>query len=347
MIKVTEITLRRAALSDSDDIRSWRNDPVSRSFFRDNSIVDQKSHNAWYLARLSDSDTHMYIAELEKHPVGIVRYEKCEENEGFEVSINLNPDMRGRGFGKVLLRDSLPLLAQSLDYKRLHLYADIMPSNIASIKSFEHAGYQLRNDKESQDSASFECRWPNFDAVVCLANDFRGDGELNDESKLRLDTAVRILKSYNVKRLVTTGWCGETGSSVSLAKAMASRAKDVWSIAENSVYQEDRAKDTVGEAIYLAKYAMPCFGWKRIAIVTGDWHTSRARHVFERVFGKTCKLDWFSVPSDAAYWEAEEKNSSRLKFDQMTDGIVSGDIDNFYKTLVSCHPLYLKTDTSR
>ncbi|PKR60065.1 hypothetical protein COO92_01445 [Thalassospira lohafexi] len=341
MAIMSDVTYRTAVFSDSENIRSWRNDPVARSFFRDSSIVDEESHNKWFTACLADTNAHLFIAEIAGEAVGVVRYQLRTAEKGYDVSINLNPTWRGVGLGKMLLKDTLPPLAQRLNYDRFELHAAILPSNIASIKSFRNVGYELKSSSKCDEMIELIYKWPQFDAVICLANDFDSDGELNKESKLRLDAAVCIVKSYEVPRLVTTGWSGALSSRVSLANAMATRAVGVCGLEADMIYRDERPRDTVGEAIYLAKDALPAFAWKKVAVVTGDWHVARARHVFSRVFGDLCSIDWFAVTSEPAYWESEAQNSSRMKFDQMVHGIAPGDVSGFFAKMISQHPLYM------
>ena len=58
-----------------------------------------------------------------------------------EVSINLNPAMRGRGLGR-------ELLAKALAGERSAVLAMIRPENLASIRLFEGAGFVFEDTRE-------------------------------------------------------------------------------------------------------------------------------------------------------------------------------------------------------
>ncbi len=340
---MNELILRAASLEDSEAVFTWRNDPISRSFFIESSAIDRQEHEIWYRQSLESPDRHLFIGEVANHRVGVVRYDATGLSDSLKASINLDPNWRHRGYGQQFLEDSRPLLARNLDFKRLKLEAEIKPGNVASIKCFERAGYVNQKTTTSDGLLRLECSWPNFDAVICLSNAFDSYLKLNEESRERLDLAAQIFKAYEARKLVTLGWAYHAGTPVSLAQAMASYAQTHHQIAQQDIHIEARPKDTVGEAIYLATDCLPRYHWKYIAIVTGDWHLPRARHVFAHIFGSHCQISWFTIASADSYHRVEHSNRSQELFDAMVKNIPAGDVENLYSVIRKEHPLYRTT----
>ena len=335
-----DLSIRSALPDDSDDILIWKNDPDSRFFAIDGRIVERHVHEAWYRRSLASKDKFLFIGEIAGEKIGVVRYDRMNAETTFKVSINLNPKWRSRGLGKKLLEDSRPLIAKNLDFKRLKLLAEIKNDNVASVKSFESAGYSEQNTSTKDDLKEYCCYWPNFDAVVCLSNAFDADLRLNGESRQRLDLAAQLFKVYDAKKFVTLGWAYHADTPISLARAMADYVKTQHHIAESDIYIDERPKDTVGEAIYLAMDGLSRHAWKSISIVTGNWHLPRARHVFSYIFGDLCATTWFTIESADCFREAEALNRSRNLFDDMVGHIPAGDIDRLYEVIMQQHPLY-------
>lgn len=337
---MADLVLRPALPEDSEAILIWRNDPVSRSFFKDSNIISRQDHETWYHKSLECVDRFLFIGEIAGDRVGIVRYEPTGIEGEFEVSINLNPEWRNRALGKSLLEESRPILAKNLGFEQLKLRAEIKPGNTASMKTFERAGY-IRDQAPSINGLTiFTCSWPDFDAVICLSNAFDADLQLNRELLQRLDLSAQLFKAYGATKLVTLGWAYHTETSVSLAHATADHAQIHHDIAANDIHIEDRPKDTVGEAIYLAIDCLPRYHWKSVAVVTSDWHMPRAKHVFSYIFGNHCQLSWFTIKGAASFQKAEHLNRSRHVFDAMVENIPAGHVDALFAAIKQQHPLY-------
>lgn len=133
------LALRPADASDSPALLAWRNDREAREASISVDPITQQEHGAWFEGILHDADRHLYIAELDGHRIGMCRFDVTDA--GAEVSINLNPDYRGRGLAR-------PVLAAAIDRFRAEvsantvLVARIRPSNPASIRIFGELGFR-------------------------------------------------------------------------------------------------------------------------------------------------------------------------------------------------------------
>ena len=124
------LTVRRATVADSADLLAWRNDAVTREMSRSSEAVDQAAHDRWLASALQNST--LLIGEADGVKVGMARIDR---GDAIEVSINLNPDCRGRGL-------SLPLLSAALADEAGVVLAVVKVQNLASRRLFERAGFK-------------------------------------------------------------------------------------------------------------------------------------------------------------------------------------------------------------
>ena len=141
-----EITLRFAERKDSLDILAWRNDPVTVRF-SPTGTVKLEDHLKWFEDKLSSLNTNIFIALQEQNKIGMIRFDR--EGRSAEVSINLNPDYRGKGYGKKCLEQAVYLYFTN--FPVYELTARIMPENAASINIFTKIGFK-QNERESKEA---------------------------------------------------------------------------------------------------------------------------------------------------------------------------------------------------
>ncbi len=151
----TRILIRDASPEDSPDIWAWRNDPRTRAMSITPAPVAWDVHRAWYEATLTDPDRRLFLGVLEPpgQVMGICRFDLKSPEGPAEVSINLNPAMRGKGL-------SIPFLRLAIDRflaeRCIDLVALIKRENEASIQCFSKSGFVL--DRDDGGILHFRCR---------------------------------------------------------------------------------------------------------------------------------------------------------------------------------------------
>ena len=130
--------IRNLKVEDLDDIFVWRNDPVTRKNSINKNQLSYDEHKAWFRKVLRDKNGKYFIGIKNKEKVGLVSYIK-EKKKYRNVSININPKFRGKGYGATLL--ILSQKSREIISEGSILIAKIKKSNIASFKSFQKAGY--------------------------------------------------------------------------------------------------------------------------------------------------------------------------------------------------------------
>ncbi len=128
----------RARQEDSEDILAWRNDPVSCSMFKSTEIVTLEEHKKWFQRILEDQNRYLFIASEGENKIGVCRFDLSDDKAVAEVSINLNPIMRGKGFSYKLLSGAIS------EFRKIHnveLVAIIKKVNQISVKCFDKCGF--------------------------------------------------------------------------------------------------------------------------------------------------------------------------------------------------------------
>ncbi|MDA8709378.1 GNAT family N-acetyltransferase [Gammaproteobacteria bacterium] len=140
-----DITVRKATKNDSKKIFEWRNDPVSMAMSLTSKIIDWKGHKEWYNLAIKDKNILIAICQSKSvsfEDVGMVRFDFNSINKDATISINLNPKARGNSLGQYCLKAAINYLQKS-HHSLNRIMADIKSENIASIRTFEKAGFNF------------------------------------------------------------------------------------------------------------------------------------------------------------------------------------------------------------
>ena len=113
-------------------------------FFQDK-LVSLEEHKNWLKNSIDSSNIQFFLGEFNGDKLGIVRFEFNKSKNSSEISINMNPEMRSRGFGKKLLNKSI---TNYLDKKKVSLNAKIKTINQISLNLFHSVGFCIvdKND---------------------------------------------------------------------------------------------------------------------------------------------------------------------------------------------------------
>jgi hypothetical protein len=171
------LRLMPVAQQDCADLWQWRNDPDTRAMSLTTDMVSYDEHCCWFDLMLEDPSQYLYIATLKDftnnhavNKVGMVRFEmhsnQANNNVGkvkksdksavviATISINLNPQYRGKGLSVPMLKQAVKIFTIATSAAGLvpartsvsYIKAVIKSSNIASIKCFTGAGFINAND---------------------------------------------------------------------------------------------------------------------------------------------------------------------------------------------------------
>ena len=130
--------LRRATMDDAEAILKWRNDERTRAGSFTQDIISLGSHKKWMKSKLNESKCYLFILTDGDDLLGNVRLDLTgEQGEVGEISYVINPDYRGNGYGKEILR----VLEKSVPSGVRALAGFVKTDNVASQRCFEANGY--------------------------------------------------------------------------------------------------------------------------------------------------------------------------------------------------------------
>lgn len=138
------LAFRPATLADAETIWRWRNDPDTRRSSFDEREIPLAEHRTWFPATLGRPDRRFYIIVLEGTDVGMIRLDR--QGTDAIVNVNLAPEWRGRGVGRLALRTLVESAFAEPGLRRL--VARMKRLNVGSRRAFEAAGFQLVDGNE-------------------------------------------------------------------------------------------------------------------------------------------------------------------------------------------------------
>ena len=144
---MSEIVLVSAKICHSEMIWEWRNDPITRKMSVNSEKVSWEEHTSWYEKVLLDKCRKLYVGEEGGIPIGVVRFDKCDDEEYvYEVSINISPTSRRKGFGKQLLTNEIRRVHKEVKNCKF-IRAEVKKENEYSNKLFKSCGFIFIEDE--------------------------------------------------------------------------------------------------------------------------------------------------------------------------------------------------------
>jgi RimJ/RimL family protein N-acetyltransferase len=133
---------RKATATDANLIYQWANDPGARSNSYSNKPIEYEDHLKWFNNKITDPNCTIYIFLNENYAeIGMVRIEVSSLAEkDSTISIIIDAQHRGKGYAQQMIREA------SIDFTdktSCSITAYVFATNMASLKSFQQAGYKV------------------------------------------------------------------------------------------------------------------------------------------------------------------------------------------------------------
>lgn len=136
---------------DSNFLLEWRNALDVRVNAVNQSRISVKEHGEWLNSRLLQLRSEpFWVFENEIEKIGIVRFDKAISLNKYEVSILINPSLRGQGLGQTILKEALTKFYSEFQIARVT--ARVHKQNIASMRLFLGSGFI-----PFEDQGDFQC----------------------------------------------------------------------------------------------------------------------------------------------------------------------------------------------
>ena len=133
-----KLQLRPARMADAVELWHWRNDPETRAHSFQTRRISLAVHRTWLKQTLNDTKRKIFVAAQGSHNLGTIRFDFLPVSL-IQVSIQVNPDLRGHGHGLRILKKASDLMRRK--YPRHFQKAMIKNSNRPSEKIFQSAGF--------------------------------------------------------------------------------------------------------------------------------------------------------------------------------------------------------------
>lgn len=178
------------------------------------------------------------------------------------------------------------------------------------------------------------------DAVIVLANQMDINGILNNESKARAVMAVKIFNEKSAKCLVTCGWAYRDDTNIKIADAFKSFIVDELGISSDQVVTELSSRDTVGDAFFTKINLALSSSWKRICIVTSNYHVARTQEIFNFIYGNDYLIDVIGTAVSTDNTVLSNEISSTEAFRDTFSDVEMGNDGQVLERLRERHPFY-------
>lgn len=185
-----------------------------------------------------------------------------------------------------------------------------------------------------------------YEVGVVLAHELNADMSLSEQTRRRTERGIESLKNGCVKNLIMSGGHGDLGEryGVSLAEAMRNYAMQ-QGIPKTLIFEEDLSIETVGQLVFCKQGVIDPQGWKRILVISHNYHIQRVKKLADRIFGEGYHIDFEGVESELDDdEEVLRKETGRGEvFERMFGDITPGDDFAFLRRLLERHEVYSRS----
>ena len=136
---MANIQIRRMEMKDKKITFEWANDEIARKNSFQIGKIDLETHSDWFEKKLRDPNAKYFIAEIGSKRIGIIRFDR-DENDNIIVGIAIDKHQRGKGLAGKILGMACDQYRQS---EPVVLWAYIKENNVASIRTFQKAGFHF------------------------------------------------------------------------------------------------------------------------------------------------------------------------------------------------------------
>lgn len=135
---MTNLTYRLATAEDSRLYFYWANDDAVRANSFSPGKIQWETHEEWFLEKVASGDTYLLVFFTGTQPVGQVRLERVGDNT-LEIDVSVDQAWRGKKIGQAIMV-AIRRISDKL-FPTTRIKGIIQQQNIASIRSFEAAGF--------------------------------------------------------------------------------------------------------------------------------------------------------------------------------------------------------------
>ncbi|EOQ88349.1 acetyltransferase (GNAT) domain protein [Leptospira yanagawae serovar Saopaulo str. Sao Paulo = ATCC 700523] len=136
------IGVRPATESDCEQLFDWVNDTEVRNASFHTEKIDWLEHQSWYLQKLRNPNSFIFIFEVDRDPAGQIRFDR--KDGFFEIDYSIDKKYRGKGYGKIIVISGISKLKSQLK-EPLKFLAKVKEGNLISAHVFQKIGFKKNN----------------------------------------------------------------------------------------------------------------------------------------------------------------------------------------------------------
>jgi UDP-4-amino-4,6-dideoxy-N-acetyl-beta-L-altrosamine N-acetyltransferase len=136
------ILMRHITVVDAKKILVWRNHKQTRENSVNKNLINQTDHVEWLKKSLIDKSKFLCLAFDSKEEIGVVNFtEICVKAKTASVSIYINPELFGQGYGTKVLQEGIIYFKEHFPWVD-KIKAVVLKSNAVSLRLFEKCSFQ-------------------------------------------------------------------------------------------------------------------------------------------------------------------------------------------------------------
>jgi uncharacterized SAM-binding protein YcdF (DUF218 family) len=188
------------------------------------------------------------------------------------------------------------------------------------------------------------------DAIIVLAGGINNDGSLPDLPRRRVDGGIAHFNNKESSVLIMTGkygfWLDWTKEIPLRSEAQAMKEYAVsQGVPQQNIFLDERSKDTLGNAYFTKVDILEPHNWKKVIVITSDFHYERTKFIFDLVLGPDYEIEYDLVetglsPEKVEALHAQEVKTVSILKEITGKDIIPGDTEAVKNVLFTKHPGY-------
>jgi RimJ/RimL family protein N-acetyltransferase len=138
----SKIEIKSTMIDDAKDLYDWRMDAQTKKFSFNGNEFSFVEHLQWLRNKISSKSNMLLTGFCDGKRVGFVRFELDPKKKLAWISININPECRGKGFAKALLKKSIRVFRAKHSER---VIAEVMVANKVSVQAFLSVGFKIQS----------------------------------------------------------------------------------------------------------------------------------------------------------------------------------------------------------
>lgn len=181
----------------------------------------------------------------------------------------------------------------------------------------------------------------DISALVILSHLMDSNGNLEKESILRIDKALKLYDYFKYDYFITSGWDYREDTRLKIGDVMAQELINNRSIKKNHIIIDTNARDTVGDAFFIRRRILK-FPIKKMTVITSDYHVKRTKIIFKKFFEPKIKIEIVGAETNKVNYDTLNKYEelSTKAFMKTFSSVNFLSDDEVFKRLIEKHPYY-------